>query len=79
MSKITKIQCNRKYLIMGISCMVRSWGLDDPPYYSNFCVGLFLQFFGLSVGLCFYVVFLNVFVFLIYPCSVGKTRLYSNL
>ena len=59
--------------------MVRSWGLDDPPYYSNFCVGLFLQFFGLSVGLCFYVVFLNVFVFLIYPCSVGKTRLYSNL
>ena len=67
-SSITSYTVTKSSWARGFSQLVGSWGCDDPPYYPNPCVCLFAcVFVRLFVCLlCFYVVILNVFVFLIY-------------
>ena len=71
-SSITSYTVTERSSARGFNWLVGSWGHDDPPYYPNPCVCkcvclfacVFVRLFVCL--LCFYVVILNVFVFLIY-------------
>ena len=71
-SSITSYTVTESSWARGFNQLVGSWGRDDPPYYPNPCVCkcvclfacVFVRLFVCL--LCFYVVILNVFVFLIY-------------